>query len=462
LPSHYPTYRKSSNPSFRVSPNGYTRDRPTFEAFARQVRPWLPNSHQVRWIPAGNFKALAEVGTLYWPDPMIAKLAWQRRYRDSRAYSLCGIAYTMASKDVMAGIGDLAIAPIQPWDAINCTSQAVKTMVERLLETWADYLAQRIGARPETRVKLPIIPLGVDCDAFPQGQVARETRQRLRQQLGIAPQDLVVLFVGRLIFHAKAHPVPMYLAVEGAARSTTAKVHLIQAGWFEDEKQESAFKAGASLFSPSINHIFVDGRKPELRQEIWSAADVFISLSDNIQETFGLTPIEAMAAGLPVIVSDWNGYQETVRHRACEVYDWQVVIAAYESLWQELAELRTNAPVTAPLTPQMPPHPLCDDPFRLFAHYPTEELDKDLVLGLGSMASPEALQKLRTVWMTSFGADRRTSSPLIDRLLGAIAGEGSLTVAEILQRYGGSKTSARVYLARTLVYLLKFDILRRV
>ncbi len=43
------------------------------------------------------------------------------------------------------------------------------------------------------------------------------------------------------------------------------------------------------------------------------AADIFTSLSDNIQETFGLTPVEAMAAGLPCVVSDWNGYKDTVR-----------------------------------------------------------------------------------------------------------------------------------------------------
>jgi hypothetical protein len=40
---------------------------------------------------------------------------------------------------------------------------------------------------------------------------------------------------------------------------------------------------------------------------------VFCSLADNIQETFGITPIEAMAAGLPVVVSDWDGYKDTVR-----------------------------------------------------------------------------------------------------------------------------------------------------
>ncbi len=36
-------------------------------------------------------------------------------------------------------------------------------------------------------------------------------------------------------------------------------------------------------------------------------------MADNIQETFGLTPVEAMAAGLPVLVTDWNGYKDTVR-----------------------------------------------------------------------------------------------------------------------------------------------------
>ena len=45
------------------------------------------------------------------------------------------------------------------------------------------------------------------------------------------------------------------------------------------------------------------------------AGDIFISLSDNIQETFGLTPLEGMASGLPVIVSDWNGYKDTVKDK---------------------------------------------------------------------------------------------------------------------------------------------------
>jgi hypothetical protein len=65
---------------------------------------------------------------------------------------------------------------------------------------------------------------------------------------------------------------------------------------------------------PDVEVITLDGRKAEDRQTAWAGADVFCSLSDNIQETFGIVPIEAMAAGLPVVVSDWDGYKDTVRH----------------------------------------------------------------------------------------------------------------------------------------------------
>ena len=37
------------------------------------------------------------------------------------------------------------------------------------------------------------------------------------------------------------------------------------------------------------------------KRELYGAADIFVSLIDNYQETFGLTVIEAMAHGLPAI-----------------------------------------------------------------------------------------------------------------------------------------------------------------
>lgn len=506
----------------------YAANRAEFSEFCKRIQPWMMRPRRVQWLPCSNPRVLAQAGTIYNPDPTISKLVWQRRFADQQTYSVCGVTHTIASMGVMQSIGDLLIAPTQSWDALICTSVAVKTAVERLVDTWADYLAQRTGGKPNIQIKLPIIPLGVDCNAFLQGSEAKNIRSRWRQKLGIAQDDIVVLFVGRLCFYAKAHPVPMYLALEQAAQASNAKVHLVQAGWFEEQREELSFKDSAKIFCPSVNTIFVDGRQPEIRAAIWSLADIFISLVDNIQETFGLTPIEAMAAGLPVVVSDWNGYQESVRHevdgfkiptlmpppssgldlafnylgenlnystyiahasmaaavdidacakalttlitdsklrqsmgengrqRAREIYDWKVVISAYESLWRELAEIRAAAVMSAPLQPSTPPHPLCDDPFRLFAHYPTTTLTNDLVLGLGLMAAPERLSVIRTTWITNFGADGRTPVATLDAILAAIEKDGPQSVDTLLTQHSAQNPE----LLRALMYLLKFNILR--
>jgi len=103
------------------------------------------------------------------------------------------------------------------------------------------------------------------------------------------------------------------MALEQVANRVKGRIFYIQAGQFIDSDTEKSFIDAARNFAPSVRHIFIDGRNTKTMQEIWHAADIFFSLSDNIQETFGLTPIEAMAAGLPVVVTDWNGYRDTVR-----------------------------------------------------------------------------------------------------------------------------------------------------
>ncbi|MFQ5765621.1 MAG: tetratricopeptide repeat protein, partial [Rhodospirillales bacterium] len=247
------------------------------------------------------------------PDPSLGPRAWRRRITGSRGYSLCGVNHAIASDTIMDGLGELLTAPVQTWDAVICTSHAAKATIERLLDNWGDYLNRRTGGRIKPAFQLPVIPLGVDCDAFAGGDQAAAERLAIRRGLGIGEDDVAVLFMGRLSFHAKAHPTPLYLSLEEAAKRGGKRLHLIQAGWFANEGIEREFREGVRAYAPSVNPIFLDGREPDVRFKVWFAADIFTSLSDNIQETFGMTPVEAMAAGLPAVVSDWDGYRDTVR-----------------------------------------------------------------------------------------------------------------------------------------------------
>ncbi|MDD9958409.1 MAG: glycosyltransferase family 4 protein [Gammaproteobacteria bacterium] len=132
--------------------------------------------------------------------------------------------------------------------------------------------------------------------------------------LGIEKNSIAILYVGRLSFHAKAHPLPMYVALNNAAKRIPKKIYLIECGWFPNEGLRSAFEDAFNTLTNNVNRIVIDGRNQEQKFNAIAASDIFCSLSDNIQETFGITPIEAMAAGLPVLITDWNGYKESIEH----------------------------------------------------------------------------------------------------------------------------------------------------
>ena len=253
---------------------------------------------------------LRKPGCVFLPGPGIEEWARHRSKFGDSSWSLCGITHTTASIGAMDAIAKIITAPVHPWDALICTSRAVQNNVSRILEAEASYLKRRLGATKILLPQLPIIPLGVHTDEFIK---SKSFSLEARHHLDIKPDDVVVLFVGRLSFHGKAHPLAMYQALERAATTTNQKVVLIECGWYANSNIQKSFEAAKAATCPSIRCISLDGSNPQQLELSWASADIFCSLSDNIQETFGITPIEAMAAGLPVIVSDWDGYRDTVR-----------------------------------------------------------------------------------------------------------------------------------------------------
>jgi hypothetical protein len=154
------------------------------------------------------------------------------------------------------------------------------------------------------------IPLGVNPDKY--RPATEEERRDARGRLGAADDEVVVLFVGRLSYHAKVHPFPMYAGLDRAARQTGRKVHLVLAGWAVNERVAADFRDGARGFAPQLRTTFIDGTLPEWRYSVWHAADVFTSLTDNVQETLSQVILEGMACGLPVVATNWDGCKDQV------------------------------------------------------------------------------------------------------------------------------------------------------
>jgi len=275
-----------------------------FSEIAKQFRPSMP----IRIFNRETLGNLEDV--VYYPGPGIGEHAFHRALVGHARYSLCGITHTTSSAAAMDAIVNLLIAPVHSWDAVICTSYAVRNNVQRLLQAQVDYLQSRLKLQQVMLPKFPVIPLGIHCKDFARSDADRVAA---RNQLGIAPDEIVALFVGRLSFHAKAHPLAMYQALQQASQNTGKKAVLIECGWHANDHIQSAYAEAARVTCPSVVVKTLDGRIAAQRSLAWGAADVFCSLSDNIQETFGITPIEAMAAGLPIVVSDWDGYRDTVR-----------------------------------------------------------------------------------------------------------------------------------------------------
>ena len=446
---------------------------------------------EVGWILPHQFGRMRDRGLLYTPGPGLDVASRLRLRAGVDAYAICGLTHTIASARAMDEMAGLLTAPIMPWDALICTSTVARDTIDSIIAAQADYLAWRLQGpvRPVLPL-LPVIPLGVHCadfDATPQD------RLEARAALGLAEDEIAVLFAGRLSPSGKAHPAPMWRGLQAVAERTGRKIAFVQSGQFFNQVAADMYRQGAAQVSADVRHIFADGQDNDLYRRIWGAADIFLSLADSVQETFGLTPVEAMAAGLPAVVSDWDGYKDTVRNgldgfriptwtpgpgagsdiardhetgwhsydlylsqlsttvsvdfdvlvdrlsdlvvdgdlrrrlgdsgrrRAREVFDWRVVYAQYQALWDEQTALRAahsggRAPSASPSRP---------DPFQAFATYPTHHIIGATRVSLG----PDPSRAWHDMMADGLFSLWRTDQRLRDAILARLAlGEATLDV----------------------------------
>lgn len=280
-------------------------DAEAFNAFARS----LGETRRIEAAILREQQGFAKFGAVFFPTPGFHSAVWQRARTDPRGCSLIGITHTVSTRKIIEGLHHQMLQPVHPWDAIICTSRAVQSVVQRQFEMEAAFIRARFGATRVPQPLLPLVPLGIQTADFAS---SAKVRAALRDRYETPANAVVIMTLGRLTSVEKANPVALFQALEKVARAQSRPVELWMVGWASREQEQALHQQGAALLCPTVRVRFMDGRAPDIRRDIWSGADIFTLPVDNIQETFGLVPLEAMAAGLPVVMPDWNGFRDTV------------------------------------------------------------------------------------------------------------------------------------------------------
>lgn len=221
-----------------------------------------------------------------------------------------GLTHTISYQSFLPRVLRTMVMGARPSDSIICTADSAKVVMLNWIEHLRREFGAQIGAKVNYDGRLDKIPLGVDAEIF----VPKESAP-LRQRLKLPANDVLILYVGRFSHTDKMDLFPLLLAFKSVIeRNPAQSVTLVMAGsdsLFKYASQVEQFAADLGI----AGRVIIRTNLPdEDVPDYYAASDIFISPSDNLQETFGLSIIEAMAAGLPVICSDWDGYKELVEH----------------------------------------------------------------------------------------------------------------------------------------------------
>lgn len=242
--------------------------------------------------------------------PTIAPQIYLRNQLGVKNFPITGVTHTISYHSQLVDFLTFLLIGACPWDSIVCLEEPARRVMKNHFHHLQTRLYQQFGLDLKYEGRLDSIPLGVDTQTY-----RLRDKQALRQQFGLPLDKVILLWVGRFSHYDKMDLRPLLLAFKTALEKCSKnEAILVLAG--DDSRHNYAEKLTDFARQLGIEkHLVTLTDRPRVDFPLlYAAADVFVSPSDNIQETFGQTVLEAMASGLPVVCSDWEGYSVSVLH----------------------------------------------------------------------------------------------------------------------------------------------------
>jgi glycosyltransferase involved in cell wall biosynthesis len=199
-------------------------------------------------------------------------------------------------------------ADSSPFSRVAVEREVVQRVDRIIVQCPAEHeeMIDEYAAAPD---KLVVIPSAVNIDRY------RPVPQReARHRIGIEQDGLVIAYVGRMLPRKDPRNIARALALLVHQHGVNARLLLVGGESVDPDPRTTPEIGVLQQIGRELNvldhMIFTGKRQPDQLRDYYSAADVAVTTP--WYEPFGLTPLEAMACGRPVIGSAVGGITYTV------------------------------------------------------------------------------------------------------------------------------------------------------
>lgn len=177
-----------------------------------------------------------------------------------------------------------------------------KTVTELIVPTRKAY--DLFKKKYEYNRNVHIVPTGIEVEHFYKENVNNDMVEDLKKKYKIKKEDFLILFVGRL---AEEKNVTFLIDNHKKLLQKNKNYKLMIIGYGPDEDKLKKYVDEQGL---SKNIIFTGKISWDIINNYYQLATIFVSASHS--ETQGLTLLEAMAAGKPVVVCNDDAFTDVV------------------------------------------------------------------------------------------------------------------------------------------------------